>query len=162
MTIRMYAKQVSRFHSIRFNPYCYVSLKKARLESNVMYTLVSGACKQIKFWTLSMEREQVTNSSVSGAGSNVSCATRDKDGRLVFRRVKGERGYVYKLEANSGMFRRGVELQDALCVCFVREPDAKKARGGGRVYTLTGTDKGRRTDIIERQYTTSSCDARSC
>lgn len=134
--------QVSRFNGIRFNPLCFTGPKRARLETNVVYTLVSGATRQIKFWTLTLEPYK--------AGANTAVASRDRDGRYILRRQGSSKGFVYRLEANGGTLKRGMEAQDTLCVCFVREEQEgaragrkRRRAGGARAYTLAGTDKGK-------------------
>lgn len=99
----------TRFHCVHFNPYCYIGSRTAREESEVVYTMVSGASRQIKFWTLTIEEEPLEG------------LDKEKDPRTVVRRQKGGPGFVYRLESNGGIFREGVEPQDVLSMCFVME-----------------------------------------
>lgn len=116
------SSKVPRFSEVRWNPYCYSPLSKAKSPSEVLYTLVSGASRQIRFWTLTAEPEK----DIKRQG-NVKVASHLP-------------GMAYRLDVNSGLFRKGAEAQDITCMCFVREPSMDPDLA--RTYVLTGTDQG--------------------
>jgi len=109
------ATKQPRFTEIRWNPYNYVPFTEGQPSTDMVYTLVSGASRQVKFWTLTMEPEKDVSK-------------------------QSYPGIAYRLENSSGLFRVGAEAQDITCMCFVRETTV--SGNATRSFVLTGTDKG--------------------
>lgn len=114
-----------RAHSIRFNPYLYLTGRRAETAGfppgSACYTLVSCGERHVRFWTL--DRQWHPRGVHSGGDGG---------------RDAGDGGgeWMWSLHSKPGHFGRRGDMSDATCVTFIGEPRARGNHRTGRYGTM--------------------------
>lgn len=132
-------------YSIRFNPYLYLSGKRAEAAGlapgEACYTLVSCGQRHVRFWKLTRAWCPRIPRESSGFGENSQGRGRGEEG-------EGVGGWMWSLNSKPGNFGGRGDMENMTCMAFIGETSDEPSTsvgGGARLplaRTVTGTESG--------------------